>query len=101
MFLDKHGERRAPTERFNSKSAAAREKIEDARARDRVAQAGKDGSLDAVHCWSHTTLGNSQADPAGAAGDHPHGGAIGVAVAVGCGSASSGEAEEDGTGDVI
>src|SRR5437667_8431869 len=97
MFLDKHGERRAPTERFNSKSAASREKIEDARARDRVAQAGKDGSFDAIHGRSHTALGNGQADPAGAAGDHPHGDAIGVAVAVGWGSASSGEVADDGT----
>src|SRR5215813_11074832 len=93
VFLDKHTRGRAAAERFNSKCPAAREQIEDARASDRVAQAGKDSGLDAVHCRSHTALGNRQTDPAGAAGDHSHGDATGVGVPVPSGSAFSDGAE--------
>ena len=82
IFFNKHDGRRATAERLNSQSAAPGEKIEDAGADNRIAQAGKDGGLDAIHCGSHTAIGNCQADPAGAAGDHPHGDRTGVGVEV-------------------
>src|SRR5205085_8625179 len=90
VFLNKQGGSCAAAERFNSKSAASSKKIEDGRASDRVAQAGKNSGLDTVHCRSHTALGNSQADPAGAAGDHPHGDAMGLGVGLASGKAFSG-----------
>src|SRR4029077_5649880 len=82
VFLNKYTRRGTAAESFNVGGPAPSEKIENARADDHVAQAGKDGSLDAIHCRSHTALGNCQADPAGGAGDHPHGETTGVGVAV-------------------
>src|SRR5580704_6715057 len=96
VFVDKDNRRRAAAERFNSKCATAREKIQDACLHDGVAQTGKDSSFDTVHCRSHTALRNCQANSAGAAGDHSHGEEAGVGVAVASGSASWGEAEVDG-----
>jgi hypothetical protein len=97
ISFDKNNSRRATAERFNSKGAASREKIEDPRTHDGVAQAGKDGRFHPIHCWSHSTFRNCQADSAGAAGDHSHGEGAGVAVAVASGGVSRGEAEVDGT----
>ena len=82
IFLYKHRLRRATAERFNSQSAASRKKVEDGRADDGIAEAGKDCRFYAVHGRSHTALGNCQADPAGTAGDHPHGDETGVGVEV-------------------
>src|SRR5256885_15677678 len=96
VLLDKNNRRGAAAERFNSKCAAAREKIEDPCLHDGIAQTGKDSSFDTVHRRSHPTLRNCQANPAGAAGDHSHGEEAGVGVTVASGSASCGEAEVDG-----
>src|SRR5437868_13866598 len=98
VLLDKNNRRRAAAERFNSKCAAAREKIEDAGLHDGIAQTGKDSSFDTVHRRSHTALRNYQANPAGAAGDHSHGEEAGVGVTVASGSASCGEAVDGAAG---
>src|SRR5262249_29291795 len=74
----------------------AREKIEHTRLCHGITQTGKDSSFDTVHCWSHPTLRNCQADSAGAAGDHSHGEEAGPGVAVASGNASCGEVEVDG-----
>src|SRR5439155_26179131 len=96
VLLDKNNRRGAAAERFNSKCAAAREKIEDPCLHDGIAQTGKDSSFDTVHRRSHTPFRNCQANSTGAAGDHSHGEEAGVGVAVASGSASCGEAELDG-----
>src|SRR2546421_6714886 len=63
VLLDKNNRRRAAAERFNSKCAAAREKIEDAGLHDGIAQTGKDSSFDTVHRRSHTALRNYRRIP--------------------------------------
>src|SRR6266478_1553833 len=95
-LLDKNNRRGAAAERFNSKCATAREKIEDPCLHDGISQTGKDSSFDTVHRRSHATLRNCQANSAGGAGDHSHGEEAGVGVTVASGSASCGEAEVDG-----
>src|SRR5438270_13133579 len=97
VLLDKNNRRGAAAERFNSKCAAAREKIEDPCLHDGIAQAGEDSCFDTVHRRSHTTLRNCQANPAGAAGDHSHGEEAGVGVTVASGSVTSSEAYGEGT----
>src|SRR5262249_20415456 len=82
---------------FDPKGAAPREKIEHSRADDRLTQARKDSGFDAVHCRANTALRNCQADSTGAAGDHSHGDATGLGVAVASGIAASGGKDGDGT----
>src|SRR5262245_8537358 len=95
-MFNKNGGGRPPAQRFDPKGAAPRVEIECSRADDRVTQAREDSSFDAVHRRANTALGNCQADSAGAAGDHPHGDATGLGVAVASGSAASGGKEGDG-----
>src|SRR5206468_8855439 len=85
------------TQRFNTERAAPREKVEHSRINDRLTQARKDSRFDAIHCRTDNALWNCQADSAGAAGDHPHGDATGLGVALASGSAASGAKEGDGT----
>src|SRR5204863_9618985 len=88
-------------QRFDSKRTSSSEKTEHSRADDRLTQAGKDSRLDAVHCRADTALRNCQADSAGVAGDHPHGDATGLGVAVASGSAASGDKDGEGTAVII
>src|SRR5262249_18736323 len=97
VMFNKYCRRRPAAQRFDAKCAAPGEKIEHSRAEDCLTQAGKDSRFDAVHCRADTVLRNCQADSAGAAGDHPHGDATGVGVAVDSGSAASGGIEGDGS----
>src|SRR6266849_5918713 len=83
IFIDEKHRRGAPAKRFNSKRAAARKKIENASADYRVAQAGKDGALNAVHRRPHSALRYRKPNAAGTPGDYSHGDAAGVAVAAG------------------
>src|SRR4030095_10727955 len=78
VFFYKDYRTRAAAERFNSECASSGEKVENPCADNRITQTGKDRGFNAIHCWPDTTLGNRQADAAGAAGDHSHGDGVGV-----------------------
>ena len=81
-MFNKYCRGRRAAQRFDPKGAAPSEKIEHSRADDRLTQAREDSRFDAVHRRANTVLRNCQADSAGAAGDHPHGDATGLGVAV-------------------
>src|SRR6516225_845704 len=98
VIFNKYYGGRPSAERFDPKRAAPREEIEHSRADNHLTQARKDSRLYAVHCGADTAFRNCQADPAGAAGDHPHGDATGLGVVVASGRAASGGKEGDGSG---